>query len=144
MTYRSRAVWIERLLLVLIVSSLAGTLNLVLMMHRLAATRETTETTQPHNPSLVSSISALSKNDEKPRATPTVPSPAKPSILPTPAPPPAAPIEDPTIKVLAGMGRGLASEIAAAREADRARPSSKWQESPPSPNPSDGSVGNSW
>ena len=119
MRYRSRAVWIERLLLVLIVSSLAGTLNLVLMMHRRAVILETTDTNQPSNPSLASSAPSSPIRDEKLTVPPIIPSPVKSSILPTPIPPPATPVEDPTIKVLAGMNRGLAAEIASANEADQ-------------------------
>ena len=112
MTHRGGAVWTERVFLALILASLAGTLNLILTMHRLRLDPTTLL------------ISPTRRNHPSPRPSPSTPTApnkvsSSPSVPTQPRPVPAAPVEDPTIKVLAGLTRATATENAAAQEADR-------------------------
>ncbi len=112
MRHLKGAVWTERLLLVLILASLAGTLNLVMTVHRrVRAIAAGPTASQPEPP-----VAA-------PPAPPIVaarplPEPVPPTAAPAPAPPPA-PAEDPTAAILARIDRAIAREVEAARDADR-------------------------
>ncbi len=66
MTHRGGAVWTERLFLALILASLAGTLNLVLTMHRRVATSNSTSVLPLHELSPSASVPA-NTNDRRDR-----------------------------------------------------------------------------
>ena len=116
---RGGAIWRERAVLALIVVTLGGTFNLVLAIHRHAATL-------PASPE--PSTTSISQASEAPKPV-SVDRPRSPahgvSTVATPeqtAPKPAEvlpPPEDPTVKALAGLTKATASEVDAARDADR-------------------------
>src|SRR6516164_9431041 len=98
MTHRKGAVWTERLLLVMILGSLAGTLNLVLTVHRRTAEVFSGPLAQPSAPSPVL-LPPAPETARIPRTITTRSSSSKPrTSAPTPAPSPraVAPVEDPT------------------------------------------------
>ncbi len=114
MTHLKGAVWTERLLLVLILASLGGTLNLVLAIHRrvnATSSARTAETIAQPEPPVVPPSPKIANS---PRPTPAAATPG-----PNPAPPPPSPVEDPTAKVLARMDGAIEQERDAAGEADR-------------------------
>jgi hypothetical protein len=101
-------VWIERAIVALILASLAGTLNLVIQVHRRAVPRKESApvlvaATEPAQAAPIAQAPPPPKAKKKPRP-------------PRPAPPPP---EDPTPKALAPLREATAREIAAARAADR-------------------------
>ncbi|MHB1561575.1 MAG: PspA/IM30 family protein, partial [Isosphaeraceae bacterium] len=113
MRHLKGAVWTERLLLVLIVASMAGTLNLVIAVHRRVRAIEA-DRTRPK----------AAVSDVKPPRPVLVAAPrpvlvAAPRPVPAPPPPPAKPAEDPTVAILARIDRVIAREVEAAQEADR-------------------------
>jgi hypothetical protein len=118
MTHLKGAVWTERLLLVLILASLGGTLNLVLAVHRrvnaISSAPPAETVAQPEPPV----IPPAAKIANSPRPTPPAATPG-----PNPAPPasaaPPSPAEDPTAKILARMDGAIERERDAASEADR-------------------------
>ncbi len=114
MTHLKGAVWTERLLLVLILASLGGTLNLVLAVHRrvnaISSAPMAETIAQPEAPL----IPPAPKIANSPRPTPPAATPG-----PNPAPPPPSPAEDPTAKILARMEGAIDRERDAASEADR-------------------------
>jgi hypothetical protein len=124
MTHRKGAVWTERLLVVMILVSLAGTLNLVLAVHRRAASLSTTS---PAQASKFAPPPALPDSPPLAKAAVSHPSPPQPvgrtkataSWQTRPSPHPDAPVEAPTVKILAGMTSAMGKEIDATREADR-------------------------
>jgi hypothetical protein len=99
--------WIERCLVLLILASLAGTLHLIVTIHRQALRARPVEKPAPRTASI-------------PVVPPAPPSPPKIATKPKPArPPDRAPVaEDPTKKALAELSAAAAGEIQAAREAD--------------------------
>ncbi len=114
MTHRRGAIWTERMLLGLIVVSLAGTLNLLIAIHRRALTDRRVA---------ISEASSVAKKAEPPPAI----SAASPIVAPveSPAPaqkaevePPPPPVEDPTKKAIAALTAAKAKEIEAAQAAD--------------------------
>ena len=109
-------IWIERALLVLFLASLAGTLNLVMAVHRrTATTRNATEAVSAQPVPLDAPTVGVPAEEPKPLAV------ATPTVLPAPSPPkaPAPPPEDPTKKALTELEAAVVQEIAAARQADR-------------------------
>ena len=127
MTHRKGAVWTERLLLVMILGSLAGTLNLVLTLHRPAAKVSSASLAQPSTPTSPPRIPGNAHIAEKVVTRPSSPKPRDLVPAPTPVPIPRAVVaaEDPTVKILAGMTSALGKELGAAREADRR--AGKWE-----------------
>ena len=113
MTHRPRAIWTERMLLGLILFSLAGTLNLLVAIHRRASAdhRAATATAGLDTP-----VSRPATPDE-PRAPAPSP-PESPALVEKPEPAPA-PAEDPTKKALASLAAAAAKEIAATDDTDR-------------------------
>jgi hypothetical protein len=114
MTHLKGAVWTERLLLVLILASLGGTLNLVLAVHRRVnaiSTARPAETVAQPEPPLIPPEPKIANS---PRPTPTVATPG-----PNPAPAPPVPVEDPTSKILARMDGAIEQEREEASDADR-------------------------
>ncbi len=113
MRHLKGAVWTERLLLVLIVASVAGTLNLVMAVHRRVRAIEA-DRTRPK-------VAAPDVKPPRPvvvAAPRPVPAPPR-SPVPAPPPPPAKPAEDPTAAILARIDRAIAREVEAAKDADR-------------------------
>src|SRR5262245_47545237 len=111
MTHRKGAVWTERWLLALILASLGGTFNLVLAVHRRAASLSS----RPHI--LVPVLTRPTTAPEIPRVAELArsPQPRKPAHLPLPplaASLPAS-VEDLTVKILAGMTSAMGNEIKA-------------------------------
>jgi hypothetical protein len=105
-----RGVWSERLVVGLLVACLAGTLNLIVILHR----RTTTPAARPDAPVLVPVPGAIAPLP-KPAKVVQAPQIRKaPEILPSP--PPA---EDPTKKALAELEAATARELEEARKADR-------------------------
>src|SRR4051794_11244607 len=103
-------IWTERALVILILASLAGTVNLVVAVHRRAATTR------------VASERAIAPPPAAPRPVP-VPAPPAPLVSKAksprlPVPPPRQP-EDPTKKALSALELATAREIEAAKQADR-------------------------
>lgn len=118
MTHRRGAVWTERLLLMLILASLAGSLNLVLTMHRRYGSSDSPSSTQLTKSSLPPAIPPVPSATEIPASSissQSLPIPTRPQT----SPPPSPPVEDPTIKLLAGLAQATGIEIEAARAADR-------------------------
>ncbi len=115
MTHRKGAVWTERLLLILIVASLAGTFNLVLTMHRRYDSSATPAPAEISNSAPVPSIPPVPSATKVAGASQ---SSAKGTLPPLPAPL-ALPVEDPTIKALAGLARLTEKEVDAEQAADR-------------------------
>ncbi len=115
MRHRSGAIWTERLLLGLILFSLAGTLNLLVAIHRRASADRQSP---PADAVSVAQVPAPS-----PAVDPVAqnPSPLENPALadkaqPEPPPPPA---EDPTQKALAALAAATAKETEAADATDR-------------------------
>ena len=115
MTHRRGAIWTERVLLGLIVVSLAGTLNLLIAIHRRAST---------DRHMAISEASSIAKKAE-PEPAISAPSPIVAPVE-TPAPaqkaelePPPLPVEDPTKKAIASLTAAKAKEIEAAQAADQ-------------------------
>ena len=119
MTHLKGAVWTERLLLVLILASLAGTLNLVLAIHR-RVIRSTT-------PSPIASDPSAARPARHRAVLWDCPDRSSSAIFPEeddrigPGAGGAAPkpVEDPTAPILARMDLAIAREAEAARQADR-------------------------
>ncbi len=105
--------WTERALVLLVVASLAGTVNLVIAVHRReAATRVASEP--------VSSVATKPAVEIAPAPVVADIAPLAPKILPPAQPkPPPPPAEDPTKKALAELGTATAHELEEARKADR-------------------------
>jgi hypothetical protein len=105
--------WTERALVLLVVASLAGTVNLVITVHRREAAKR----------ALSESISSVSPRPAPPvEPAPLVAdiAPIPPRILPPGSPkPPAPPAEDPTNKALAELSTATSHELEEARKADR-------------------------
>jgi outer membrane biosynthesis protein TonB len=115
MTHRKGAIWTERLLLTLILISLAATLNLLLAIHRQSPAEKTASTEDVAAP-------ALAESRERPEAPPAEPAaPEGPAVAekPAPPPPPDPPVEDPTKKAIASLTTATEKETKAAEEADR-------------------------
>jgi hypothetical protein len=112
MTHRRGAVWTERVFLALILASLAGTLNLVMTMHRRVASADLPPDVPRSTPS--TSVASTPSATEVASSSPSLADKAKPT--PTT---PAVPVQDPTTKVLAGMTLAIGAEIGAADEADQ-------------------------
>src|SRR5262245_48498971 len=110
MTHRKGAVWTERLVLALILASLAGTLNLVLPIHRpvVSTAIPSKSPSQPPPPPPVASSE---------HQAPSPPPVKKPAPAPVVVTPPPKPVEDPTAPLLARIERAIAREADAAREA---------------------------
>ncbi|WP_165223530.1 hypothetical protein [Aquisphaera insulae] len=116
------SVWAERALVALFLASLAGTLNLVVMIHRDAA-RNARERARIEAERVAQTAKAA------PIVTPPAASPPpavaakpRPEDRPTVRPPSPAPAplpEDPTKVKLAALASATAREMAAAKEADR-------------------------
>ena len=105
-------IWTERALMVLFLASLAGTLNLVMAIHRRAATTRTAdESVSTQIVPLDQPQANLPANDPEPLrlATPTIA-----AKNPGPPKPPAPSPEDPTRKVLAELATATAQEVEAA------------------------------
>ena len=118
MTHRWGAVWTERVFLILILASLAGTLNLVVTMHRRVATSDLPG--HSPNPTLPSVISAPTPAAETALSSATPTKEIKPApVSARPLGSPTTPVQDPTIKALAGMSRAIAVELGATQDADR-------------------------
>ena len=111
-THRRGAIWTERMLLGLIVVSLAGTLNLLIAVHRRALTdRRMT----------ISEASSVAKA-AAPAPAITAQSEIKAPIeSPAPAPKiePPAPAEDATKKAIASLAAATAKEMDAVQAADK-------------------------
>jgi hypothetical protein len=106
---QSRAIWTERALIALIMGSLAATFNLLLVVHRQAMT-----TSAPAPPAAVVAQS-------EPPAVAVIAGPTATIASPSPRSEPveiAAPREDPTTKMVAGLAQGTAREIEAGRQSD--------------------------
>jgi hypothetical protein len=101
-----RGVWSERFVVGLLIACLAGTLNLVVVLHRKTATRPDRKPATP-----VSSPFA----QVPPPSHVAKPAPAPKPELPPPSPPP----EDPTKKALAELDAATARELEAGKKADR-------------------------
>ena len=118
MTHLKGAVWTERLLLVLILASLAGTLNLVLAIHR-RVIRSTTPSpiarnVPPAGPPGVAPPAGITQTAHAPPSSPkTI------ALAPVPPAPAPKPVEDPTTPILTRMDLAIAREAEAARQADR-------------------------
>ena len=94
MTHRKGAVWTERLVLALILASLGGTLNLVLVIHRRVHSPSMTSKTgdiPSQSPPAISKSSAIVQQAASP-----APSPRKAEAPPIPP----MPVEDPTAPIL--------------------------------------------
>ncbi len=117
MTHRRAAVWTERFLLMLILASLAGSLNLVLSMHRRYFSSRSPSKAQLSQSPLPPIPTPESSAAEVASTSVSSPLPVKPTE--THLTPPAPPAEDPTIKLLAGLARVTAKELDAAHGADR-------------------------
>jgi hypothetical protein len=117
MTHRKGAVWTERLVLALILASLAGTLNLVLTIHRRVISTAIASK-PPDNPP--PSLPVVSVTPQIAHPAPSPPPTVQKSVpAPVQAPPPPKSVEDPTAPILARMDRAIAREADAARESDR-------------------------
>jgi len=112
-------VWTERALVMLILASLGGTLNLVMAVHRRATTPHTA--TEPVSTPIAQRDAAATNvpvNDPRPvtvSALSSVPAPKPANLLKASVAPP----EDPTKKALAELAAIMAQETEAARQADR-------------------------
>ena len=115
MRQRKGIIWTERALMVLFLASLAGALNLVMAIHRRAATRSVAETVSTPPVQLDTATTSVPANDPRPLSVAT--STIVPALSPRNAPSP--PPEDPTKKALAELAATTAQEIEAARQADR-------------------------
>ena len=115
MRQRNGIIWTERALMVLFLASLAGALNLVMAIHRRAATRSVAETVSTPPVQLDTATTSVPANDPRPLSVATS------TIVPAPSPrnAPSPPPEDPTKKALAELAATTAQEIEAARQADR-------------------------
>ena len=118
MTHRRGAVWTERLLLMLIVASLAGTLNLVRTMHRRYSSSPSADHAQLPKPTSIPVATPAPRATKITSSSETSQPLAEPTKI-SPSQPPAPTIEDPTIKLLAGLTRATTNEIEATRLADR-------------------------
>ena len=114
MTHLKGAIWTERLLLALILISLAATLNLLLAIHRQAPADKHASTAEVAAPTIAESHERSPEPLSEPAA------PEGPVIAektePQPAPPPP---EDPTKKAIASLATATEKETKAAEEADR-------------------------
>src|SRR5262245_14463652 len=121
-------VWAERALVVLILASLAGTLSLVVAMHRCAGTSRSATSSSTTPP--IQSLSTSTKSEStRPASTPSyslaltrvVDSKRQPLEYPgPPEPPKPAPlIQDPTRKLLAELSAATLREVESANQADR-------------------------
>ena len=120
MTHRRGAVWTERLFLGLVLASLAGTLNLILTMHRRVATSDSPSTLPLPKFSHSASVPPTPTSTETVSSSPSPTNQAKlTQVSPQPTLPPAAAVQVPTIRILAGMTRAIGVEIGAAQEADQ-------------------------
>jgi hypothetical protein len=116
MTHRKGAIWTERLLLGLILISLAATLNLLLAIHRQLPADRTAPTEELPAPPLAESR----ERSPAPRSEPVAPeTPAIAEKPVPPPPPPEPPVEDPTKKAIASLAAATEKEAMAAEEADR-------------------------
>src|SRR4051812_1173952 len=113
-------VWAERALMVLFLASLVGTLNLIMTVHRRAASaRDRAELILPPTAKAGPHEAAPTP---APRATPEPVAEPKLAAKPkAPDPPraPSPPPEDPTKQALASIAAATAREIEEARRADR-------------------------
>ena len=114
-------VWAERTLVILIMASLAGTVNLVVTVHRRAATREVAggpvpaPMPQPPPPAVLTPPPTVAPGRS---TSPPLKVAAKPTAaVPTAIPPLRA--EDPTKKALSALEIATGREIDAAKQADR-------------------------
>ena len=112
MTHRRGAIWTERMLLGLILLSLAATLNLLVAIHRRAADDRQAAISNPISVAAPAPVADPGPPEPGPAEAPALASKAEP----TPAP---APAEDPTQKALGPLVAATAKEVAAAEEADR-------------------------
>jgi hypothetical protein len=113
MTHRKGAIWTERLLLGLILLSLAATLNLMLAIHRQAPADKQASTEAVAAPSLAG------PRERAPAPPPEPAAPDAPIVTEQSAPPPQPPVEDPTKKAIASLATSRESETKAAADADR-------------------------
>lgn len=116
-----RTIWAERALMVLFLASMAGTVNLIVMVHRKAAVK--TRVAEPVAPAVeavptASPVKVTPVAEPKDQPAPSPPIVSKPKA-PAPAPAPSLPPEDPTKKALAAIAAATAREIAEAEQADR-------------------------
>ena len=115
MTHRKGAIWTERLLLGLILFSLAATLNLLLAIHR-----KTPGEDQAPAPEAPSKAVAESGAGAAAPAEESAPSEiAQAAELPEVEPSPPPPAEDPTKKAVAALEAAAAKENQSAAETDR-------------------------
>ena len=136
MTHRRGAIWTERLLLVMILSSLAGTLNLLLAIQRHVVQKPAESIAPSESPQ----ITASTEKAVSPPISPDIPEPPIQADPPTPLPPP----EDPTKKVVAGLASATAKELQAALGADRQAAARKARVSRRLPSPIGGSGAKCW
>ncbi|MBV8487299.1 MAG: hypothetical protein JO161_03365, partial [Planctomycetaceae bacterium] len=112
-----RTIWTERALLALVLASLAGTLDLVIAVHRSTLTHRQPVVAHPE-------VSASTELPPKPvpelvKAPSVAPTVVQtPPVSRTPEPPPKPP-EDPTKLAVDKLAAATAQEVMAAREADR-------------------------
>ena len=114
MTHRKGAIWTERLLLGLILVSLAATLNLLLAIHRQAPADKQASTEEVAAPPLAESHEC----SPAPASEPAAPEGTVVEEKSAPRPPEPA-IEDPTKKALASLAAATEKETKAAEESDR-------------------------
>ena len=120
MRQRASTVWAERALMVLFLASLAGTLNLIMTVHRRAATAR--DRAAPVLPPTVSVSLPEHAPPPAPQVTPEPAATPKLAVKPKAPDPPGAPSpppEDPTKKALAALAAATAREIDEAQQADR-------------------------